>query len=144
MEAHCTCFYLRVLQFFRIECFRSFSNLRSHVAIDIILIQYATPAACTHIIIYSAKIFRRPKFLPSQHRTSYCASPRIMSSRKEKAEGNGKRSECGTYFYLLSEWKYMSSPEFLFYNNGQRPKWCANDYKHLLLVLVSQDALEMR
>lgn len=68
------------------KTFKSFINLRSHVAIDIILIQYATPAACTHITIYSAKIFRRPKLLLSQPSILYCKCPRVMSPRKKEGE----------------------------------------------------------
>lgn len=72
------------------KTFKSFNNLRSHVAIDVILIQYAAPAACTHITIYSAKIFRRPKLLLSQPSILYCKRPRVMSSRKERGGGHVK------------------------------------------------------
>ena len=78
------------LKFFKIKTFKSFNYLRSHVAIDVILIQYTTPAACTHITVYSAKIFRRPQLLLSQPSVLYCKRPRVMSSRKERGGGNAK------------------------------------------------------
>lgn len=102
MKIHYTFFLLIVfLKIFKTKMFKVFNNLRSHVTIDIILIQYATPAACPHVVIQSAKIFRRPKLLLSQSRILYCLGPRIMSSGKGEG-GKTRKVQSVALIYLFT------------------------------------------